>query len=85
MYQKRISKTGQITIPKVVRLEQGIDRKTVLELKPLDNGDILLQKKTPSCFICGESEELVTLHQRMICKNCVKKALDLLGGSNESK
>ena len=81
--RKKISKTGSISIPKLIRSKQGITKETILEVNAMENGDILLKKITPSCFICGSIERSVKLGEKTICTECIRKAIKLLEEENE--
>ena len=81
--RKKISKTGSISIPKLIRGEQGITKETILEVNVMENGDILLKKITPSCFICGSIKRTVRLGEKTICPECIKKAVEILEEENE--
>lgn len=81
--RKRLTKTGAICIPKIMRQEQGISKNTNLELIAKDNGDILIKKITPTCYFCGSTNEYIQFFKKSICTDCAKKISKILGGENE--
>jgi len=69
---RKVDELGRIVIPKELRKMMNINEKDPLEI--YTEGDtIILKKYMPFCTFCGNSDELVTLDGKNVCKNCVNK------------
>lgn len=69
-YVRRIDKLGRIVIPMEYRKKVGLeidDEASIIE----ENGKIVIQKKTPSCKICGSDENLN--EKFSLCQKCIDK------------
>lgn len=69
-YVRRIDKLGRIVIPMEYRKRVGLeidDEASIIE----ENGKIVIQKKTPSCKICGSDENLN--EEFSLCQKCIDK------------
>lgn len=70
---RQIDPQGRIVLPKEIRDRLGmVEGKTPLKLS-LDGNKIIIKVLTPSCFICGESENTIKLKDKHICSNCLDK------------
>jgi len=72
---RKVDPLGRIVIPKEVRRNLMI-----ADLDPLeyfvDGDEIVLQKYIRGCIFCSGSDELKTLNDVPICKNCVSAIAD---------
>lgn len=67
-YVRKIDKLGRIVIPMEYRKKAGIeidDEASITE----ENGRIIIQRKTPSCKICGSEENLNK--EFSLCQKCI--------------
>lgn len=73
-FNKKISKTGSVTIPAALRREYGLtngDRfKIAVDEK---DGTIILQRTQGSCLFCGADQRLIVFGGRFVCDGCVEK------------
>lgn len=76
--EKKISKTGGITIPSGVRRELGIENGERVKVDVSENGDIILKRITGTCMMCGGNDELIKLDSKYICKGCISKINDIV-------
>lgn len=68
---KKIDQLGRIVIPKEIRSSINIKTNDYLEL--YTEGDFLIVKKSnKNCALCGNVENIVTLKNINICKECIK-------------
>lgn len=74
--EKKISKSGSITIPSHIRRELGIENGEKVKIDVEDSGKITLTRIIGSCIICGGNENLVNVDDKHICKNCIDKIND---------
>ncbi|WP_432718389.1 AbrB/MazE/SpoVT family DNA-binding domain-containing protein [Pectinatus frisingensis] len=68
---KKINKSGGITIPSSLRRDFGIEAgdKVAVDVNP-KNGDIILHRNEGSCMFCG-SEEVILYKGRYLCRSCI--------------
>ena len=71
--EKKISKSGSITIPSQIRREYGIESGEKLKIDTNDAGDLILKRVVGSCIMCGENENLIKVDDKYICKSCIDK------------
>ena len=67
---------GRIVIPMEIRENLNIHPKDLLEIY-LDGNQIILKKNTDSCVFCGVENDLVSLEEKSVCKNCLAKLNDV--------
>ena len=79
--EKKISKSGSITIPSHIRREFGIEHGEKVKIDTNDAGDLILKRIVGSCIMCGGNEKLVQVDGKYICKACVEK----INGANNEK
>lgn len=77
--RKRITKTGSITIPRILREESGILPGVVVDVKEDEEG-IHIKKCFPTCHFCGSVDEVKSIHKIEICKVCAKKVMEVFDG-----
>lgn len=69
---RKVDELGRIVIPKEIRTILNIDHKDPLEI--FTQGDtIVLKKYEPFCTFCGSSVKLVSIGDKNVCTECVKK------------
>ena len=71
--EKKISKSGSITIPSHIRREFGIENGEKVKIETNDAGDLILKRMVGSCIMCGETENLIKVNDKYICKTCIEK------------
>ena len=72
-YTRNIDNLGRLVIPKNFREKLGIvANKTSLKIS-LDGDKIVISVLAPSCFICGETENIINLKNKYVCENCLEK------------
>ncbi len=71
--EKKVSKSGSITIPSHIRREYGIESGEKVKIDTNDAGDLILKRIVGSCIMCGENEKLVQVDGKYICKACIDK------------
>lgn len=69
---KRIGKSGGITIPAELRRDWGYTSGDAVEINP-ENGDLVIKKYVPKCFLCGSSENVKRFKGKDVCKSCIKE------------
>ena len=71
--EKKVSKSGSITIPSHIRREFGIENGEKVKIETNDAGDLILKRMVGSCIMCGENENLIKVNDKYICKTCIEK------------
>ena len=67
---RRIDQLGRVVIPVALRRLLAIREGDVLEIAAVD-GQLVLRKTAPQCAICGCDDDLIDLHEKHLCKECV--------------
>lgn len=83
--EKKISKTGSITIPANVRRDIGLmeGEKVKIDIGESD-GVITLTRIVGSCAICANNEKLVKIDGKFVCSGCITRLIDLENAKNGS-
>ena len=71
--EKKVSKSGSITIPSHIRREYGIKHGEKVKIDTNKDGDLILKRVVGSCIMCGENENLIKVDDKYICKSCIDK------------
>lgn len=75
---RKIDELGRIVIPKELRRTLNIEHNTPVEIFTDNEGHIILKKYTPGCDNCERTEDVKTIGQIKLCKNCLEKAKELI-------
>ena len=76
---RKIDDTGRIVLPNEYRKILGIKGQDIAMMYLLEDG-ILIKKYGGNCVICDESNDLIELHEKMVCKKCLKKLNEVTKG-----
>lgn len=72
-FNKKISKSGSITLPAALRREYGLtDGERFKIMVDNEDGTILLQRTEGSCLFCQSGKELIVFSGRFVCASCVE-------------
>lgn len=74
--EKKISKSGSITIPSHLRREMGLVAGERVKIEQEGNGNFFIQRIEGSCIFCGANEALKKVKGKFICKDCVNAILE---------
>ncbi|MBQ9658141.1 MAG: AbrB/MazE/SpoVT family DNA-binding domain-containing protein [Clostridia bacterium] len=69
---RKIDELGRIVIPIELRNKLDISIKEPLEIF-VDKSSIILKKVEPNCTFCGNSKDLISFNNKIICSNCANK------------
>ncbi len=69
---RRMDELGRVVIPIEIRNQFNIVEKDPIEIY-VDGSSIVLKKFEPNCIFCGNTKNLLTYHDKLICKDCSKK------------
>ncbi len=84
--QKKVGKSGGISIPVSMRRDMGLQPGDAMDVVMKD-GAVVLTPTVPRCQICENTNDVVKLFGKYICKDCAELALGVFnekeGGANE--
>ncbi len=63
---------GRVVIPVELRRNLGIKTDDSLEIF-VDGDYIMLKKYEPACVFCGNVKDVVSVHGKNICRNCIEE------------
>lgn len=69
---RRMDELGRVVIPIEIRNQFNIVEKDPIEIY-VDGSSIVLKKFEPNCIFCGNTKDLLTYNDKLICKNCSEK------------
>ncbi len=69
---RRMDELGRVVIPIEIRNQFNIVEKDPIEIY-VDGSSIVLKKFEPNCIFCGNTKNLLTYNNKLICENCSKK------------
>lgn len=69
---RRIDQLGRVVVPAELRRTLGIHEGDLLEIVA-DDDRLVLRKVSPACAICGRTSELLDMHDKHLCKDCVRE------------
>lgn len=68
--EKKISKSGTITIPAHIRRNIGLEQGEKMRVEVQDNGDINLKRVIGSCIFCGTNNKIRKFKGKFVCEAC---------------
>jgi len=71
-FNKKISKSGAITLPKVMRRDLGINENERFNISTKNNGEIVLKRVNGDCVFCKGDDDLIVHMGRFVCKKCIQ-------------
>ncbi len=73
---RHIDQLGRVVVPAELRRILGLRTGDLLDIRAED-GRVVLRKLEPECAICARVDNLVALHAKHVCTECVR-ALNLV-------
>ena len=67
---------GRVVIPVELRRSLGIKTDDLMEVF-VEGEYIMLKKNEVKCIFCGSSEDVVSLHDKTVCKKCIEEMKNL--------
>lgn len=68
---RNVDELGRIVIPKEIRKKFNIEIKDPIEIY-VDGTSIVLKKFLPYCIFCGNSKDLTSYKDKLICSSCFR-------------
>ena len=69
---RRMDELGRVVIPIEIRNQFNIVEKDPIEIY-VEGSNIVLKKFEPNCVFCGNTQDLLSYHDKLICKKCANK------------
>ena len=69
---RRVDELGRVVIPIEIRNQFNIIEKDPIEIY-VDGSSIILKKFQPNCIFCGNNQDLLSYHDKLICSECANK------------
>lgn len=69
---RRVDELGRVVIPIEIRNQFNIVEKDPIEIY-VEGSSIVLKKFEPNCIFCGNSKNLTTFNDKLICNKCAEK------------
>ena len=73
---RRVDELGRIVIPIELRNKLDIAIKDPIEIF-VEGSSIILKKYEPNCIFCGNSKDLTSYKDKLVCSKCLTKLSDL--------
>ncbi len=68
--ERKISKSGGITIPSNLRMQLGIQGKEKINIETQDNGDIVIKRIQGTCIFCSSIDDVQAFKGKYVCNKC---------------
>lgn len=69
---RRMDELGRVVIPIEIRNQFKIAEKDPIEIY-VDGSSIVLKKFESNCIFCGNTQNLLTYNDKLICEDCSNK------------
>ena len=73
---RKVDELGRVVIPIEFRNKFDIAEKDPIEIY-VDGSSIVLKKYEPNCVFCGNTKNLNTFKDRLVCSKCTEKLASL--------
>ena len=79
---RKVDELGRVVIPIEIRNKFDIAEKDPIEIY-VDGSSIILKKNEPNCNFCGNSKNLTTYKDKLICSKCAERIGELNNDDDE--
>ncbi len=69
---RKVDELGRVVIPIEIRNKFDIAEKDPIEIY-VDGSSIILKKYEPNCVFCGNTKNLMTYKDKLVCSKCIQK------------
>ena len=73
---RKVDELGRVVIPIEIRNKFNIVEKDPIEIY-VDGSCIILKKFEPNCIFCGNTKDLISYKDKLVCPKCAKQISDL--------
>ena len=78
---RRVDELGRVVIPMEIRNQFNIVEKDPIEIY-VEGSCIVLKKYEPNCIFCGNTKNLISYKDKLVCSKCAEK-LSTLENTND--
>jgi transcriptional pleiotropic regulator of transition state genes len=68
---RKLDELGRIVLPIDIRRLLNLQDRDSIEIYVSSDG-IVLRKYQPTCVFCGETEKVKLVHDKLVCKHCIR-------------
>jgi len=68
--ERKISKSGGVTIPSNIRMQLGIQGREKIDIRTQSNGDIVIKRIQGTCIFCSSVENVQAYKGKFVCDKC---------------
>ena len=79
---RRVDELGRVVIPIEIRNQFNIIEKDPIEIY-VDDSSIILKKYEPNCIFCGNTKNLISYKDKLVCSKCTEKLSSLENKDDE--
>ena len=69
---RKVDELGRVVIPIEIRNQFNIVEKDPIEIY-VNGSSIILKKFEPNCIFCGNTENLLSYNNKLLCSDCASK------------
>lgn len=69
---RKVDELGRVVIPIELRRTLGISEKDSIEIF-VDGERIILKKYEPACIFCGNAQDVIYFHNKIVCQSCTEE------------
>ena len=73
---RKMDELGRVVIPIEIRNQFNIVEKDPIEIY-VDGSSIILKKYEPNCIFCGNSKNLISFKDKLVCPKCAERLASL--------
>ena len=73
---RKVDELGRVVIPIELRNKFDIKVKDPIEIF-VDSNSIVLKKYEPNCVFCGNTKNIVSYNENLVCEKCIEKFTDI--------
>ena len=73
---RKVDELGRVVIQIEIRNKFDIAEKDPIEIY-VDGSSIILKKYEPNCVFCGNTKDLISYKDRLVCSKCAQKLASL--------
>ena len=79
---RRVDELGRVVIPIELRNQFNIVEKDPIEIY-VDGSSIILKKFEPNCIFCGNTKNLISYKDKLVCSKCAEKISSIENNDEE--
>ena len=79
---RKVDELGRVVIPIELRNKFDIAEKDPIEIY-VDGSSIVLKKYEPNCVFCGNTKNLITYKDKLVCSKCAQTVASIDAKNNE--